>query len=495
MSNQAILALDQGTTGSTALVFDGEGEVVGRAYAELTQSYPQPGWVEHDPEEIWRTSHRVMVAALAHAGVPAREVAAIGITNQRETTVVWDRATGAPVHPAVVWQSRQTAGICEELRQRDLEPLFRERTGLVVDAYFSGTKIRWILDRHPEVRERAENGEVLFGTVDTWLLWKLTGGAVHATEPTNASRTLLFNIHDQCWDPELLAALDVPAGMLPEVRPSAGVFGETAALEGIPGGIPVAGMAGDQQAALYAQQCWEPGQAKNTYGTGSFVLMNMGDRHPVSEHGLLTTLCCDARGGPAYALEGAIFTTGATVQWLRDGLGIIGEAGETEALAASLADNEGVYLVPAFAGLGAPYWDMEARGALLGLTRGTGRAQVARAALESMAYQTRDVVEAMNADAGLPLSVLRVDGGAAANNWLMQFQADMLGVPVDRPRLVETTAAGSAFLAGLAVGFWSDPGELAGARQRERLFEPAMTRERADALYAGWEAAVGRVRS
>jgi glycerol kinase len=492
---RAVLALDQGTTGSTALVFDPGGEVLGRAYAELPQSYPQPGWVEHDPEAIWRTSREVMVAALAEAGVPARAVAAIGITNQRETTVVWDRATGAPVHPAVVWQSRQTAGICEALRAQGLEPLFRERTGLVLDAYFSGTKIRWILDRYPGLQARAEAGEVLFGTVDTWLLWKLTGGAVHATEPTNASRTLLFNIHERRWDPELLGALEVPAAMLPEVRPSAGVFGETVALEGLPGGIPVAGMAGDQQAALYAQQCWAPGQAKNTYGTGSFVLMNMGDRHPVSEHGLLTTLCCDANGGPAYALEGAIFMTGATVQWLRDGLGIIETAAETEALAASLADNEGVYLVPAFAGLGAPYWDMEARGALLGLTRGSGRAHIARAALESMAYQTRDVVEAMNADAGLPLTELRVDGGAAANNLLMQFQADILGVPVDRPRLVETTAAGSAFLAGLAVGFWTDPAELSGARRRERLFEPAMGTDTADRLHAGWREAVGRVRS
>ncbi|MFP4559697.1 MAG: glycerol kinase GlpK [Thiohalorhabdus sp.] len=490
--SEYVLALDQGTTGSTALVFDRRGEVVGRAYAELSQSYPHPGWVEHDPEEIWRASLRVMAGALASAGATGRGVAAIGITNQRETTVVWDRATGAPVHPAIVWQSRQTAGICNALREAGWEPFFRERTGLVLDAYFSGTKIQWILDRYPEARRKAEAGEVLFGTVDTWLLWKLTGGAVHATEPTNASRTLLYNIHHRRWDPELLEALRVPAAMLPEVRPSAGVFGHTVAHEGLPSGIPVAGMAGDQQAALYAQQCWAPGQAKNTYGTGSFVLMNMGDSHPISEHGLLTTLCCDAEGRPAYALEGAIFVTGAAVQWLRDGLGIIEDAAETEALAASLADNEGVYLVPAFAGLGAPYWDMEARAAVLGMTRGTGRAHLARAALESMAYQTRDVVDAMNADAGTPVRELRVDGGASANNLLMQFQADLLSVPVDRPRLVETTAAGSAFLAGLSVDFWSGTEELAGARSRERLFEPRMDATERERLYGGWRDAVQR---
>jgi len=492
---EAVLAIDQGTTGSTALVFGGDGGVRGRAYAELPQSYPHPGWVEHDPEAIWRTSLTVMSGALADAGLRPADLAAIGITNQRETTVVWDRATGQPVHPAIVWQSRQTADLCERLRADGHEPLFRERTGLLVDAYFSGTKIRWILDRYPEARERAECGEVLFGTVDTWLLWKLTGGAVHATEPTNASRTLLYNIHQRRWDPELLEVLDVPAAMLPEVRPSSGRFGETAEIEGLVPGIPIAGMAGDQQAALYAQQCWQPGEAKNTYGTGSFVLMNMGTEHPISEHGLLTTLCCDARGGPAYALEGAIFVTGAAVQWLRDGLGIIDSAQETEALARQLGDNEGVYLVPAFAGLGAPYWDMGARGTLVGMTRGSGRAHLARAALEAMAYQTRDVVEAMNRDAPEPITELRVDGGAANNDWLMQFQADQLGVPVERPEQVETTAAGSAFLAGLAEGFWTDPEELRQARERQRLFEPAMAAGERDRLYAGWRDAVARSRS
>ncbi|MEF8793161.1 glycerol kinase GlpK [Thiohalorhabdus sp.] len=492
---EAVLAIDQGTTGSTALVFDHQGGVRGRGYSELPQSYPNPGWVEHDPEAIWGTSLEVMTAALADAGLAAADLAAIGITNQRETTVVWDRATGEPVHPAIVWQSRQTAELCDRLRADGWEPLFRERTGLLLDAYFSGTKIRWILDRYPEARRKAEQGEVLFGTVDSWMLWRFTGGAVHATEPTNASRTLLFNIHQRCWDSGLLEVLDIPEAMLPEVRTSAGRFGETAAIDGLAPGIPVAGMAGDQQAALYAQQCWQPGEAKNTYGTGSFVLMNMGDAHPISENGLLTTLCCDAFGGPAYALEGAIFVTGASVQWLRDGLGIIESAAETEALARELAGNDGVYLVPAFAGLGAPYWDMGARGTLVGMTRGTGRAHLARAALEAMAYQTRDVVEAMNRDSATPIAELRVDGGGANNDWLLQFQADQLGVAVERPRQVETTAAGSAFLAGLAEGFWSHPEEMRQARERDRLFAPTMDASERDRLYSGWRDAVVRSRS
>ncbi|MFB6260336.1 MAG: glycerol kinase GlpK [Thiohalorhabdaceae bacterium] len=492
---EAILAIDQGTTGSTALAFGRDGGVRGRAYAELPQSYPHPGWVEHNPEAIWQTSLSVMTAALADAGLRPEDLAAIGITNQRETTIVWDRATGEPVHPAIVWQSRQTAELCDRLRADGWEPFFRERTGLLLDAYFSGTKVRWILDRYPEARQRAEKGELLFGTVDSWLLWRLTGGSVHATEPTNASRTLLFNIHQRRWDPELLDVLGIPEAMLPEVRSSSGRFGKTDAIEGLAPGIPVAGMAGDQQAALYAQQCWRPGEAKNTYGTGSFVLMNMGDEHPISENGLLTTLCCDAYGGPAYALEGAIFVTGASVQWLRDGLGIIETAAETETLARELVDNDGVYLVPAFAGLGAPYWDMAARGTLVGMTRGTGRAHLARAALEAMAYQTRDVVEAMNRDSPTPITELRVDGGGANNDWLMQFQADQLGVAVERPRQVETTAAGSAFLAGFAEGFWSDPAELRQTRERDRLFQPAMGAAERDRLYAGWQDAVGRSRS
>jgi len=496
----AILAIDQGTTGSTALVFSRQGKVLGRAYSEFTQYYPEPGWVEHDPEEIWQVSRRVMAEAISNAGLEPSELSAIGITNQRETTVVWDRANGQPVHRAVVWQSRQSAPICDRLRKEGHEPLFRERTGLVMDAYFSGTKIRWILDQDPELQRRAEAGELAFGTIDSWLLWKLTGGradagAVHLTEHCNASRILLYNIHDLCWDSELCRLLDLPEAMLPGVQDSSGVFGKTVSLEGIPAGVPIAGMAGDQQAALYGQACWYPGQAKNTYGTGCFLLMNMGDDHPVSEHGLLTTICCNAHGKPAYALEGSIFIAGAAVQWLRDELGIISDATETDALARQIEDNEGVYLVPAFAGLGAPYWDMDARGAVIGLTRGAGRPHLARAALEAIAYQSRDIVEAMNLDSGIELTELKVDGGAARNDFLMQFQADMLSVPVDRPKLVETTAAGSAFLAGLAVGLWHSPEELAGARSRERLFQPAMDSDQREQLYQGWLSAVDRVRS
>ena len=491
--SDVVLALDQGTTGSTALVFSSAGEVLGRAYSEISQHYPQPGWVEHDPEEIWQVSLRVMASALEDAGVRRRELKAIGLTNQRETTVIWDRKTGRPVHPAIVWQSRQTAPLCERLKADGHEPLFRERTGLVVDAYFSATKIRFVLDRYPELRPRAAAGEILFGTIDSWLLWKLTGGAVHRTEPTNASRTLLFDIHRRVWDDELLALLDIPPAMMPTVAASsAEIFGETAEFAELPGGVPIAGMAGDQQAALFGQGCWSPGMAKNTYGTGCFLLMNTGDKRVISSHGLLTTLGCDDRGRPVYCLEGAVFTAGAGVQWLRDELGLIRFASETEALAASVGDCGGVYFVPAFSGLGAPYWDMEARGLLCGLTRGTSRAHLVRAVLESIAYQTRDVLEAMNKDSGVPLAGLRVDGGAAANNFLMQFQADLTGVPVDRPMLVESTAMGAAFLAGLTVGFWTDPAEVENARRQERLFEPRMEEVRREALYAGWKTAVRR---
>jgi len=496
----AILAIDQGTTGSTALVLSRAGQILARAYAEFTQYYPRPGWVEHDAEEIWRVSRHVMAVALADSGLKEGELSAIGITNQRETTVIWERKTGKPVCRAIVWQSRQSGAICEQMRADGHEPLFRRRTGLLMDPYFSGTKIRWILNQEPGLQQRAADGELAFGTIDSWLLWNLTGGtapagAIHATEPTNASRTLLYNIHEHRWDPELCRLLNVPAAMLPVVHPSSGVFGETVALNGIPAGVPVAGMAGDQQAALYGQGCWRAGQAKNTYGTGCFLLMNMGAEPPVSHHGLLTTICCDAFGKPAYALEGSVFIGGAVIQWLRDELGIISTAGESEALALQLNGNDGVYFVPAFTGLGAPYWDMHARGALLGLTRGTGRAHIVRAALESIAYQTRDIVEAMNRDSGVELSELRVDGGASNNNFLMQFQADMLGVPVDRPELVETTAAGSAFLAGLAVGLWSDPDELQGARKSERKFQPEMAASQRDELYAEWQCAVSRIRS
>ena len=490
-----ILAIDQGTTGSTALVFGPEGEVLGRAYAEIQQHYPQPGWVEHDAEEIWQKSRRVMVEALRAAGVPASAVRAIGITNQRETTVLWDRRTGDPVHRAIVWQSRQTTAVCERLKAAGHEPLFHERTGLVLDPYFSGSKIAWLLEGDASLRARAEAGEIAFGTVDSWLIHRLTGGRVHATDPTNASRTLLYDIHERRFAPELLKALGVPAAVLPEVRPSAGGFGETAALDGLPAGIPIAGVAGDQQAALFGQGCFEAGQAKNTYGTGAFLVLNTGTRRVISRRGLLTTLCCDAKGAAAYALEGSVFVAGAAVQWLRDELGLVKSAFETGAIADSIPDTGGVYVVPAFTGLGAPYWDANARGAIVGLTRGTGRAQLVRATLESLAYQSRDVIDVMNAESGVTLRELRVDGGACANDFLMQFQADLLGVPVDRPSLVETTAAGAAFLAGLGSGFWKDAGELAARRKRDRLFTPAMPKERREALYSGWTAAVERTRS
>jgi glycerol kinase len=493
--SDVVLAIDQGTTGSTALVITREGEIVGRAYAEIAQHYPRPGWVEHDPEEIWRVSHAVMRQALDRAGVGPSGLAAIGITNQRETTVVWDKATGVPVHRAIVWQSRQTAAICERLRAEGHEDAFRRATGLVVDAYFAGTKLRWILDQYPALQRRAEKGEVLFGTIDTWLLWKLTGGGAHATDGTNASRSLLYNIHERRWDERLAAILGVPLAMLPEVKPSAGRFGETRGVEGIADGVPITGIAGDQQAALFGQGCWAPGMAKNTYGTGCFAMMFMGAESPISAGGLLTTVCADGEGRPAYALEGAIFVAGAAVQWLRDELKLIATAAETEPIARSVPDTAGVYVVPAFAGLGAPYWDMGARGAVLGLTRGAGRAHLVRATLESLAYQTRDVVEVMNTDSGIPIRELRVDGGAAANDFLMQFQADLLGVPVDRPVVVESTACGAAFLAGLGVGLWGSARELEGVRRRERLFEPAMDASRREELYAGWKAAVARVRS
>ena len=495
-----VLAIDQGTTGSTALVFSPDGQVAGRAYLEFRQHYPRPGWVEHDPEEIWRSCLEVMAEALRKAGVPQGQLAAIGITNQRETAVVWDRRSGEPVHRAVVWQSRQSEAICRSMKEDCLQALVREKTGLLIDPYFSATKVRWILDQDPDLQRRAESGELAFGTIDSWLLWKLTGGseqagALHRTDPTNASRTLLYDIHNQDWDPELCEALRIPSSMLPEVLPSSGIFGETEAFEGIPAGIPVSGIAGDQQSALYGQGCWEAGQAKNTYGTGCFLLMNMGQQRKISHHGLLTTICCDAVGASAYALEGSIFVAGAAVQWLRDELRIIDHARETAALAAEIEDNEGVYLVPAFAGLGAPYWDPGARGALVGLTRGSGRAHMARAALEAIAYQTRDIVDVMNRDSGLELNELRVDGGAAANDFLMQFQADILNVAVDRPAMVETTAAGAAYLAGLAVGVWQSPTEVLEVMPRDRLFQPAMESATRDRLYEGWKRAVSRVLS
>ena len=488
----AVLALDQGTTGSTALVFSRDGAIIGRAYSEFTQHYPRPGWVEHDPEEIWAVSLRVMGDALESARMTPRELKAIGITNQRETTVVWDTETGRPIHPAVVWQSRQSAEICEQLQQDGHEPTIRERTGLVIDAYFSGTKIKWILDTYPDARARARDGKVVFGTIDTWLLWKLTGGVL-ATEPTNASRTLVYNIHERQWDPVLLDMLDVPSAMLPAVKPSSGIFGETVLHDRVPGGVPIAGIAGDQQAALYGQGCWDPGMAKNTYGTGCFLVMNIGSRRPPTRKGLLTTICCDATGQPAYALEGSIFVAGAAIQWLRDELGFIENPAETDTIARSVPDTLGVHVVPAFTGLGAPYWDMNARGAIVGLTRGAGRRHIVRATLESLAYQTCDVVDAM-ADSGASIHELRVDGGAAANEFLMQFQADLIGVPVDRPTILDTTATGAAFLAGLGVGFWSSPDTLKDVRRVDRVFRPKMTARQRDELHDAWKRAVARVR-
>jgi len=489
-----VLAVDQGTTGTTVLVLDRRGQVAGRAYSEFTQHYPKPGWVEHDADEIWNVTLRVLRTALRRGGIRARDVAALGITNQRETTVLWDRVTGRPVHRAIVWQDRRTADYCGELRDRGLEDTVRRKTGLVLDPYFSGTKLRWILQRIPRGADRARRGELCFGTVDSWLLWKLTGGAVHATDPTNASRTLLYDIQKRDWDDGLCELLEVPRTILPDVRPSGGVFGETAPdILGAP--VPVAGIAGDQQAALFGQGCVEPGMAKNTYGTGCFLLLHTGNKAVASHSGLLTTVACDATGGPAYALEGSVFIAGAAIQWLRDGLGLLRKAPESEGIARSVDSTLGVYLVPAFVGLGAPYWDAAARGAITGITRGVTRAHLVRAALEAMAFQTRDVVDAMAADAGAPLRGLRVDGGAAANDFLMQFQADVLGVPVERPKLVETTALGAAFLAGLTTGFWRSPADLARVRRTDRRFTPKMRQPQRDELYRAWQDAVARVRS
>lgn len=493
---KAVLSLDQGTTSSRAVLFDRDGRALGMARRTFSQIFPQPGWVEHDPREIWESQLAVARQALAESGVAPADVAAVGITNQRETTVVWDRLTGEPVCNAIVWQCRRTAPACDALTARGLAGIIREKTGLVPDPYFSGTKLAWILERVPGARARAERGELLFGTVDTWLLWNLTGGRVHATDVSNASRTLLFNIHTLRWDDDLLRALDIPAAMLPQVLPSSGRFGVTA--RGVLGDaeIPIAGVAGDQQAALFGQTCFEAGAAKNTYGTGCFLLQNTGPRPIPSRHGLLTTVAWQAGGETAYALEGSVFTAGAAIQWLRDEMGLIATAADSEAAAREVADTGGVYLVPAFTGLGAPYWDSRARGALFGVTRGTRRAHVVRAALEAIAYQTKDVLDAMQEDSGARLRQLRVDGGAAANDFLMQFQADLLGVPVLRPASVETTARGAAFLAGLAAGFWRDRTELAAlARGGDRVFTPAMPEARRQALIDGWREAVRRVRT
>ncbi|MBX5476798.1 MAG: glycerol kinase GlpK [Clostridia bacterium] len=491
MAGKYVLALDQGTTSSRAIVFDRSGSVVSVGQKEFRQIYPKPGWVEHDPAEIWESQLAVAKEAIAKAGITAADIAAIGITNQRETTIVWDRNTGKPVHNAIVWQDRRTAGTCDDLKARGWADRVRAKTGLVIDAYFSGTKIKWILDNVEGARAKAERGELAFGTVDTWLIWNLTGGRVHATDYSNASRTMIYNIHELKWDEELLAALDIPAGVLPDVRPSSGVFGETdPSLFG--GAIPIAGDAGDQQAALFGQACFNPGDSKNTYGTGCFMLMNTGRTPVTSRSGLLTTIAWGIDGRVEYALEGSIFITGAAVQWLRDELRIIDNAADTEQLARSVEDTGGVYLVPAFTGLGAPYWDPYARGIIVGITRGTNRAHIARATLESIAYQTRDVLDAMNADADVQTHKLRVDGGAVRNDFLMQFQADILGVPVHRPKVNETTALGAAYLAGLATGVWQSQDQVAENWQMDREFTPSMEGGRRAQLYSGWKRAVER---
>jgi glycerol kinase len=487
---QYILSLDQGTTSSRAILFNQKGEIVHIAQQEFTQYFPKPGWVEHNANEIWGSILAVIASVLSEASVKPEQVAAIGITNQRETTVVWDKHTGLPVYNAIVWQSRQTADICEQLKQQGYDDLFRKKTGLLIDPYFSGTKVKWILDNVEGAREKAEKGDLLFGTIDTWLIWKLSGGRAHVTDYSNASRTLLFNIHTLQWDEEILTILGIPKSMLPEVRPSSEVYAKTIPYHFFGVEVPIAGAAGDQQAALFGQACFAEGMAKNTYGTGCFMLMNTGEKAVQSQHGLLTTIAWGIDGKVEYALEGSIFVAGSAIQWLRDGLRMIKQAADSEAYAEKVDSTDGVYVVPAFVGLGTPYWDSDVRGAVFGLTRGTTKEHFIRATLESLAYQTKDVLAAMEADSGIALKTLRVDGGAVKNNFLMQFQSDMLGVPVERPVINETTALGAAYLAGLAVGYWKDRNEIAAQWQLERRFEPQMAEEKREALYAGWKKAV-----
>lgn len=493
MNKSYILALDQGTTSSRAVIYNQEGAAVKIAQNEFTQIYPQAGWVEHDPMEIWGSQRGVASEVLAATGIAPEEIAAIGITNQRETTIVWDKATGRPVYNAIVWQCRRTAAICDELKAAGLEKYIREYTGLVLDAYFSATKVKWILDHVEGARDRAQKGELLFGNVDTWLIWNLTRGKVHVTDYSNASRTMLYNIQDLKWDEYLLEKLNIPACMLPEVKPSSSVYGVTdARIFGVE--IPIAGDAGDQQAALFGQACFEPGMVKNTYGTGCFMLMLTGEKLAHSRNGLLSTIAWGVNGKVQYALEGSIFVAGAAIQWLRDNLRVIYDARDSEYFATKVPDSHGVYVVPAFVGLGAPYWDMYARGAILGLTRGTNRNHIIRATLESIAYQTRDVLELMRAECGIELCELRVDGGACANNFLMQFQADILNAPVERPEIIETTSLGAAYLAGLAVGIWQNQAAIAEKRKVDHRFHPLLDKEKRQKLYARWKKAVERAR-
>ena len=491
MKKSYILALDQGTTSSRAILYDREGKVLKITQKEFTQIYPKAGWVEHDPMEIWGSQSGVVSEILATTGISSEEIAAIGITNQRETTVVWEKQTGKPIYNAIVWQCRRTSGICDELKEKGMENVCRESTGLVLDAYFSGTKVKWLLDNVEGAKEKAKKGELLFGNIDTWLIWNLTRGKVHITDYSNASRTMLYNIKELKWDERILKELDIPASMLPEVKPSSAVYGVTdARIFGAE--IPIAGDAGDQQAALFGQACYSPGMAKNTYGTGCFMLMLTGEKLVHSKNGLLTTIAWGVNNKVEYALEGSIFIAGAAVQWLRDSLKVIYDAKDSEYFATKVEDSLGVYVVPAFVGLGAPYWDMYARGAILGLTRGTTRNHIIRATLESIAYQTRDVLEVMRTDSGIELQELRVDGGACANDFLMQFQSDILGVPVERPEIIETTAMGAAYLAGLAVGFWKDQSMIAERRKVNRKFLPSMSEDKRERLYTNWKKAVKR---
>lgn len=486
-----VMALDQGTTSSRCIIFDEKGTIASVAQKEFTQIYPKGGWVEHDPIEIWSTQLGVATEAMAKLGVTATDISAIGITNQRETTVVWNKHTGQPVYNAIVWQCRRTAEMCDELREKGLDKMFTEKTGLILDAYFSGTKIKWILDNVEGAREEAEKGNLLFGTIDTWLIWNLTKGKVHVTDYTNASRTLIFNIHELKWDEEILDILDIPKSMLPEVKPSSYVYGYTDhSLLGAK--TPIAGVAGDQQAALFGQCCHQPGTAKNTYGTGCFMLMNTGEKAVNSKKGLLTTIAWGVDGKVEYALEGSIFIAGAAIQWLRDELRMIKKAEDSEEYATAVEDTNGVYMVPAFVGLGAPYWDQYARGTIVGLTRGAKKEHIIRATLESLAYQTYDVLKAMEEDSGITLKALKVDGGACANNFLMQFQSDILGVQVERPEVIETTALGAAYLAGLAVGYWKDKAEICENWAISKQFEPSMEEKKREELLEGWHEAVNR---
>ncbi|MWV44572.1 glycerol kinase GlpK [Paenibacillus sp. HJL G12] len=485
-----ILSLDQGTTSSRAILFNKAGEIVYTAQKEITQYFPQPGWVEHNANEIWGSILSVIASVLSESGVKAEQIEGIGITNQRETTVVWDKETDEPVYHAVVWQSRQTSSICEELKSKGYNDIIREKTGLLIDPYFSGTKVKWILDHVDGAREKAEQGKLLFGTIDSWLIWKFTGGKRHVTDYSNASRTLMYNIHELKWDQELLEILGVPASMLPEVRPSSEVYGHTVKHHFFGQEIPIAGAAGDQQAALFGQACFDEGMAKNTYGTGCFMLKHTGETAVHSEHGLLTTIAWGINGRVEYALEGSIFVAGSAVQWLRDGLRMLKDSKESEDYAARVSSTEGVYVVPAFVGLGTPYWDSDVRGAVFGLTRGTSKEHFIRAVLESLAYQTRDVISAMEGDSGIELRTLRVDGGAVHNNFLMQFQSDILGVPVERPVVNETTALGAAYLAGLAVGYWKSQEEISELWAKQHEFEPVMSEDVREALYGGWKKAV-----